>query len=164
MQEAPPDDYRDRLERAKRASLAQVLSRCARLVQARARARLRAHPGMEALRDAHLQLFPHIDLEGTRLTELAARLGVSKQAAGQLVAELEAMGVVEKLPDPDDGRARLITFTDRGKAGILEGLGLLGAVEVELHAELGAARFEALHAGLLDLLDLLEPRSGEDKK
>lgn len=151
-----PDEYSARLERAKRGSAAQLLFRCARLVNERALARLQRTPGLEGLREAHLRLFPFIALEGTRLTDLAARLGVTKQATSQLVAELEAMGVLEKRLDPLDGRARLITFSERGRQGLLQGLGLLGEVEGELRAALGDATLDALHEALLALHDHLE--------
>lgn len=153
----PPDDYSARLERAKRGSTAQLLFRCARLVNERALARLQATPGLEGLREAHLRLFPFIALEGTRLTDLATRLGVTKQAVSQLVADLEALGVLEKRPDPLDGRARLITFSERGREGLLHGLGLLAEVEGELRDALGDATLDALHEALLALHDHLEP-------
>ena len=69
-----------------------------------------------AIRPAHTALFPHIDLSGTRQTALARRMGVSKQAVGQLVSELEQMGALERVPDPSDGRARLVRFA-AGEAG-----------------------------------------------
>jgi hypothetical protein len=49
--------------------------------------------GRPRLRRSHTSLLPHIDLGGTRVTDLAERLGVSKQAASQLVDDLEAIGV-----------------------------------------------------------------------
>ncbi len=69
-------------------------------------ARVRAG-GMPELRPVYMTLMPHLDLEGTRLTGLAERMGISKQAVSQIVDELEEMGVVERRRDPSDGRARL---------------------------------------------------------
>jgi len=50
------------------------------------------------------------------VSALAARLSVTKQAAAQIVADMEARGLLLKRPDPDDGRARLLALTDRGRA------------------------------------------------
>lgn len=150
------DDYRERLRGAKRASTAQLLIRCARLVNEQGLARARERFGVP-IRASHTALLPHIDLEGTRLTELARRVGVSKQAVGQLVGELETMGVVERVPDPDDGRAKQIRFTDDGRRSLLDGLAVLGEVDDALRARLGARRMQSLHEGLLALLDELEP-------
>jgi DNA-binding MarR family transcriptional regulator len=147
---------REALERAKRASAAQLLFRCARLLNELALARVRQRTGL-AVRAAHTSLFPHVDLEGTRLTELARRLGVSKQAAAQLVDEMVAMGVLERVPDPDDARARRIRFARRrGSIVLMEGLALLGEIEAELAGHLGRRRFEELRRTLSQLLDLLE--------
>ncbi len=63
----------------------------------------------------HHPLFENIDPEGTRLTVLADRAGVSHQAMSEFVGELEERGLVERVPDPSDGRARLIRLTDSGR-------------------------------------------------
>lgn len=150
-----PEEFRAELERAKRASVAQLLFRCARLLNERALARVRERFGVP-VRPSHASLFPHIDLEGTRLTELARRLGVSKQAVGQLVGELEEFGVLERVPDPEDGRAKRVCFTEAGRRSLFDGLAVLGEVEHELAQELGARRMRALHRTLVDLLAWLE--------
>ena len=56
---------------------------------------MREKTGVATIRPSHTALLPHIDLEGTRLTVLAERLGVSKQATSQLVGDMEEMGMVE---------------------------------------------------------------------
>ena len=157
---APDDDdaYRARLEAAKRASLGHLLFRSARLLDEQALARVRAQSGFATLRPAHTKLLPHLDLAGTRLTDLAARLGVSKQAAGQLVEDLERMGVLERVAHPEDGRARMVRFSARGRRGLLHGLGVLRDIEGELAAELGAREVATLRKLLARLLTALERR------
>jgi DNA-binding MarR family transcriptional regulator len=126
------------------------------MINERALARANRAFGTE-LRAAHTTLFPHIDLEhGTRLTTLAERLGVSKQAAGQLVDEVVAMGLLERRPDPEDGRAKRICFPVSGRHGVLEGLDVLREEEQVLSRAIGARRFQALHEGLLALEGVLE--------
>ncbi|MFV8749862.1 MarR family winged helix-turn-helix transcriptional regulator [Nannocystaceae bacterium ST9] len=150
-----PDFVRE-VEAAKAASVAQLLFKAARLLNERAIARVEPAPGAPRLRAAHTSLFPHIDHAGTRLTELARRLGISKQAVGQLVDELEQMGAVERFPDPEDGRAKLIRFSRRPGRSLLDGLSHLQTIEAELASELGPARMQALHEGLAALLAVLE--------
>ena len=124
---------RDELEREKRGSLLQLMFRSARILNDVAIEQVRRTMGLEGLRPAHTALFPHIDLEGTRLTELARRLGISKQAVGQLVDELEEMGGLERVPDPVDGRAKLVRFRRRkGRLVLFEGLEVLGKLEAAL--------------------------------
>ncbi len=63
---------------------------------------------------AHIHITRHLSLAGSRLTELAERAGMTKQAMGTLVDQCEAWGLVRREPDPVDGRARRIVFTDTG--------------------------------------------------
>lgn len=153
----PPDDaaYRSALEQAKHASTLQLLFRAARLLDEEALRRVAALPGRPRLRRSHTNLFPHIDLEGTRITDLADRVGVSKQAISQLVDDLEASGVVARVADPDDARAKRVVFTARGRAGLLDGLAVLGALEAELATTIGDRTMAALRSSLLAVLDVV---------
>lgn len=160
MARVPPTEVAA-LEQAKAASFAQLLLQCARRFDELAIARVRARSGID-LRSAHTSLFPHIDLEGTRLTELARRLGVSKQAVAPLVDDLVEMGALERVPDPDDARAKLIVFAKRrGRIRIHEGLAVLGELEAEAAAAVGRDKLQALHGILGELLVWLRDREGE---
>jgi DNA-binding MarR family transcriptional regulator len=151
----PDPTFAARLEQAKAESVAQLLFKCARLLNEQALARVKLPEGAPRIRPAHTSLFPHIDLAGTRLTELAKRMGISKQAVGQLVDELEQLEVIERIADPEDGRAKLIRFRQRPGASLLDGLAHLRRFETELGDALGPARMAALHDGLTALLALL---------
>jgi len=151
-------DFEAVLREAKESSVGQLLFRAARLWNEQALERLRSKN--PALRAAHAQLLPHIDLEGVRLTELARRVGATKQAVGELVDSLEAQGLLERVPDPSDRRAKLVRFTERGKKEILVGLDVLRAMEAEFAEELGRVRMERLGDTLRRLLALLERPRG----
>ena len=111
------------------------------------------------LRTVHTSVLPHVGFEGTRLTDLAAKLGVSKQAAGQLVDELVDFGYLERLPDPTDARAKLIRYSKKGKAGILEGLAILKELENELMEIVGAPAMKTMHEALATIVSReLEPQ------
>ena len=72
--------------------------------------------GFEGVRPAHGFAFARLAPDGATVTELAAHLGVTKQAASQLVDEVVRKGYVERRPHPDDARARLLVLTERGWA------------------------------------------------
>ena len=72
--------------------------------------------GFDDLRPAHGFAFARLAPDGATITQLAEHLGVTRQAAAQLVDELLARGYVRRSRHPDDARARLITLTDRGWA------------------------------------------------
>lgn len=149
-------EFVEQVEQAKAASVAQLLFKCARLLNEQALARIEQPEGEPRIRPAHTSLFPHVDHEGTRLTTLAQRLGISKQAVGQLVDELEQMGALERVPDPSDGRAKLIRFPTKGEGSLLAGLAHLRELEAELGEAIGAQHMAALHEGLTALLGVLE--------
>ncbi len=154
---APPSELRAKLETKKAESTLQLLFKAARLLNERAIGRVRERTG-KPLRVSHTALLPHLDLEGTRLTVLAERLGVSKQAAGQLVDELEEMGFVERARDPGDARAKLVRFSKRGQKSLFEGLAVLGELEVELRAIAGAAQLRVVREVLAAVVAAEESR------
>lgn len=156
MPEAP---FEHQLETAKEASVAQLLFKAARLWNALAVAQIQTQAGGEAFRLAHTALMPHLDLAGTRITELARRLGTSKQATSQLVKEMQALGLVEILPDPEDRRARRVCFSPLGQKALLNGLGLLQKMEKELAQDFGSADMASLQSLLSRLVTRLETGS-----
>lgn len=69
--------------------------------------------GFTDIREAHNTVFGLVPADGIRLTDLAARAGVSKQAMSELVNDLVEKGYFSKEPDPTDGRAKLICWSER---------------------------------------------------
>ena len=137
-------------EALKRSSALQLLMKCGRLANEVALARFRVTSGHASLRAAHTNLFPHIDLGGTRLTEIARRLGHSKQSVAQLVDELVEMGILERVPDPNDGRAKLVRFLG-GAEALSRGVRVLIDLEAEIAEALGRGEFDRLHRSLAAL-------------
>jgi DNA-binding MarR family transcriptional regulator len=153
----PPRKLR-RLEEAKRGSTLQLLFRAARLANERATARVNAAAGRPVFSGAIANLMAHITFDGVRITTLAERLGITKQAVSKTVGEMADEGVVELVTDPDDARGKLVRFTAKGADAIQHGLGILGGVERELAAKLGDRRMRQLHDTLLEMNDLLDQK------
>ena len=111
------------------------------------------YPG---LTQSHMGVFQHIDHppQGTRQTELAERMQITKQALGELVDDMERLGLVERKPDPDDRRAKLVSLTERGWQAHEYALEFGGGIEAEWSARMGEAKF----AQLIALLQELEQR------
>ncbi|MER6069224.1 MarR family winged helix-turn-helix transcriptional regulator [Streptomyces sp. NPDC001817] len=72
--------------------------------------------GFTDLRPAHGFAFARLAPDGATVTDLATHLGVTKQAASQLVDEIVCKGYAERRPHPQDARARLVVLTERGWA------------------------------------------------
>jgi DNA-binding MarR family transcriptional regulator len=96
------------------------------------------------LRPAHSGVFAHIDLDGTRLTELANRANITPQAMGELVDELERLGYVRRVPDPSDRRAKLIVPTEIGYGCLQAAFDTIGGLERWLEDLLGPRRLAEL--------------------
>ncbi|WP_330182850.1 MarR family transcriptional regulator [Nocardia sp. NBC_01503] len=75
-----------------------------------------AAAGFDDIRPSHGFAFVRMAPNGATVGEIAEHLGVTKQAASQLVEELVKKGYAERNPHPSDARARLITLTARGWA------------------------------------------------
>src|SRR5213082_2330876 len=74
--------------------------------------------GFDDLDAAHLNVFQYPGPQGTRPSELAARLGVSKQALNYLLGELERLSYIERRPDPYDLRSKRVALTRRGTSAV----------------------------------------------
>jgi DNA-binding MarR family transcriptional regulator len=85
---------------------------------------------------------------GLRITQLAQIAGVTKQSIAEMVDAMEAAGYVERVPDPSDGRARLVRLTRRGKTVNERARELVREVEARWAERVGEARVEALRATL----------------
>jgi len=109
--------------------------------------------GFEDHRVVHHNVMAHVTYEGIRLTELADRAGVTKQAMSELVADLERLGYLERTPDPQDRRAKLITFTDRGHAAVVTATAAFADMEAQLTDRLGPRGMAAMRRGLLSMAE-----------
>ncbi len=97
---------------------------------------------------AHIHITRHLALGGSRLTELAARAGMTKQAMGDLVTQCEAWGLVVRAPDPLDARARQVRFTPTGLAWLQAFRDAVAQAEAEFRAEVGEAVATVVGMGL----------------
>jgi DNA-binding MarR family transcriptional regulator len=105
--------------------------------------------GFDDVRPAHNAVFAHLPPEGIRLTDLADRAGMTKQAMSELVvADLERLGYVERRPDAADGRAKLIELTTRGWASVDAALAAFDEMEAELAERIGPSRLATLRRTL----------------
>jgi DNA-binding MarR family transcriptional regulator len=118
--------------------------------------RLRAE-GFDGIRYRHGSVFRFIDARGSRLTELAERSRLTKQAIGELVDELERLGYVERAPDPGDRRAKIIRLTERGEAGQVAAARILDDIEQRWAGHLGADRIGLLRRTVAEIIALESP-------
>ena len=112
--------------------------------------------GYTDLRMRHLALLEGLPRDGARVTTLASQTGMTKQAMGELIDEIEANGYIERQNDPADRRARLIVFTAKGRRAYEEAFAVLGEMERDYATAVGATRYAATRSALEDLVGSLE--------
>lgn len=137
----------DEVRELREQHIGRLLLQAQRAFNARAIAKLHAR-GHAGLTVAHTALLPHLDLEGTRITTLAERAGMTKQGMGQLVSELERQGYVRRGTDPTDARAVLVRFTDAGWQFLRDAHAVKRELETEYATILGQEQLDALRRTL----------------
>ncbi|WP_377641574.1 MarR family winged helix-turn-helix transcriptional regulator [Oryzobacter terrae] len=113
--------------------------------------------GFDDITIAQSRLMMGIDPDGTRLSVLAARAQIAKQTATALVDKLERAGYVERVPDPADGRARLVRLTARSHAVIPHARAEEDRIEAEWCDHLGPERMAQLREALEALREVTDP-------
>lgn len=107
-----------------------------------------ADRGHGDVRAAHGAVFQYLDETGTTVSTLADRAQITKQAMAELVHYLEARGYLVRKPDPNDGRAKLVLPTERGREVVAIAQDLVPQLEDRITAVLGTERMLALRADL----------------
>jgi DNA-binding MarR family transcriptional regulator len=102
--------------------------------------------GFDDLRVPHMAVLQFPGPDGVRPGVLAERAGMSKQAMNQLLRSLEALGYIARSDAPDEGRARIVRLTKRGRAAYTKIHDILRDIEREWIAELGPKHFAHLKA------------------
>ena len=97
---------------------------------------------------AHIHVTRHLALQGSRLTDLAASAGMTKQAMGKLVDQCEAWALVTRAPDPRDARARRVAFTATGLIWLKAFQDAVAQTEAELKQAVGPQVATVIAIGL----------------
>jgi DNA-binding MarR family transcriptional regulator len=140
---------------ADRLAIGQLLVQHVRLFRecVLAEAQAQAEQAGVTLRMAHAHVFANISPRGTRLTDLAARAGMTRPSMAELVDELQAQGLLERRPDPADNRAKLIVLTPAGHDAVRLAKTIIARIETDYAHRIGPERYEAMCASMQALLD-----------
>jgi DNA-binding MarR family transcriptional regulator len=106
---------------------------------------------------AQCRVFQRISPDGSRLVDLAEQAQMTKQSAGVMVDQLESLGYVRRVPDPTDGRARLIMIEERGRRAIEVATATVDGIFSEWKEYLGTRNFTLLHQILEQLREITDP-------
>ena len=115
-----------------------------------------AEQGHGAVRTAHGAVFQYLDEDGTTVSTLAERAEMTKQAMAELVQYLEEHGYLRRVRNPQDGRAKLVLPTARGREVVTIAQSLVPELEGRLIKELGRTRWRELRDDLRMIQDLFQ--------
>ena len=101
--------------------------------------------------------------QGITITTLAERTGTSRQAVSQLAHAIERAGLVERVPNPDDGRSVVIRHTEAGRRILLDAIEVMEEIEAEYAGAIGPRRLAELKRLLTALLAKIDPRGNWDR-
>jgi len=135
-------------------NLAQLLRMPFQALVAELHARL-AERGYTDIPPTHTIVFALVDAQGIRLGELARRAQMTKQLVNYLVTAVEERGYLERVPDPSDGRAKLVRLTERGQQAAQAGSEVIEGIEREWAAALGPEDMEELRSLLERLVGVV---------
>ncbi len=110
-----------------------------------------ARRGFDDLRPAHSGVLRHIDAAGSRVVDLADRAGMTKQSMAYLTEGLAALDYIEIVPDPDDGRAKRVLLTRRGRDAVATLTTLSLEAEAAIAEKIGRKRIEELRDDLREV-------------
>jgi len=108
--------------------------------------------GFAGIRLVHIALIRNVDENGTRISDIARRAGMTKQATGQLVAEFVELGYIRLVNDPDDGRVKIARYTAKGKKLLLSIVASIEETENAVSAAIGAKALAGLKQTLATML------------
>ncbi len=104
--------------------------------------------GYHDLNAAHVGLWRYPGLEGLRPSQLADRVGITKQSVNELLGHLEQHGYLLRVPDSADRRARVIRLTSKGQQLEQTIYAEAGAAQQRIAQILGPRRYAQLHSSL----------------
>lgn len=114
--------------------------------------------GYQDLRPTHyLSVFRFMDCDGTRPSTLARRAGMTPQAMSELVGYLEERDYVRRVPDPSDGRGRVVVYADRGTHAAEVAATFFADMEARWGAVVGRDRLQDVKAALTEILGASRP-------
>ncbi len=152
---------RANLPRPDRKPLIALVDRANRALQADMVRTLHRH-GHPEVKPAHNAVFGALSPQGSRAAEMAARAGMTRQSMGEVIRDLVDLGILEMRPDPEDGRAKLVTYSEHGLRVAGDGYQHLSEFERRFAEEFGEREYDVARDVLARIAELLDRWAAEE--
>ena len=111
--------------------------------------------GYPEIQPSHNAVFGTLPPEGARAADMAQRFGITRQSMGEIVRDMSDLGLVETVPDPSDGRAKIVRFTEYGGDCAQSGYDYILELDQTCRARFGDADVDATYRVLRGVIELL---------
>ena len=119
----------------------------------------RGHP---EIKPAHNLVFATLAPDGSRAADMAVRAGMTRQSMGEVIRDMVDLGILEMRPDPDDRRAKLVTYTEHGQWVAGNGYEHLRELERRFADEFGEREYDIARDVLARVVEVLDRWAGEE--
>jgi DNA-binding MarR family transcriptional regulator len=111
--------------------------------------------GFTDIRPVHTDIVRSVDVGGSRVTDVASRCNITKQAAGQVIKELVSLGYVSQMTDRKDTRVRMVIFTAKGMDLIVHLGGIFKRIDSKLAAVIGIKELATFRSQVDQMIEKL---------
>ena len=118
--------------------------------------------GHTEVKMAHNSVFGTLHGEGARAADMAARAGITRQSMGEVIRDMVALDLLEMKADPDDRRAKIVTYSEHGMEVAWDGFEYLADLEERFEQEFGEQEYAIVRDVLERLVVLLDRLATED--
>jgi DNA-binding MarR family transcriptional regulator len=118
--------------------------------------------GHAEVKTAHNSVFASLHGEGARAAEMAARAGITRQSMGEVIRDMVALDLLEMKADPNDGRAKVVTYSEHGLAVAWDGFEYLAELEERFEEEFGEQEYAVARDVLERLIGLIDRIAAEE--
>ncbi|HEY3557543.1 MAG TPA: MarR family winged helix-turn-helix transcriptional regulator [Kribbella sp.] len=124
----------------------------------------RAHAdGHTEVKMAHNSVFGTLHAGGARAADMAVRAGITRQSMGEVIRDMVALDLLQMRPDPADGRAKVVDYSEHGLEVAGDGFRYLIDLDRRLEEEFGEQEYAVVRDVLDRLVDVLDRFAAEEQ-
>jgi len=118
--------------------------------------------GYPEIQQSHNAVFATLPPEGARAADMAARFGITRQSMGEIIRDMVAAGSLEMVPDPTDGRAKIVKWTEHGKKVASDGYDHIVELDRVFRDKFGDDDVDTTYRVMLGIIAMLSPELSDE--
>lgn len=118
--------------------------------------------GHTEIQASHNAVYATLPPEGARSADMAQRAGITRQSMGEIIREMVALGHLEMVPDPTDGRAKIVKWSEHGKRVASDGFDHIVELDRLFRERFGDADVDTTYRVMLGIMEMLSPELADE--